>query len=379
MDARTILARKAEHYSFQAQAAGERVVEIFNEISDWWGYGLSLLREDLGGYKGPVRVRVNSVGGDYLEGVAIMNYLKEFAPTVEVIGLAASSATIIASAGRWVQIHEGAFYMIHNPMTNWGGNANELEADLSILRKMEADMRSVYAAGIRRRGKMEQLTDAELDAKVKEWMDAETWFTAAEAVEYGFADELLKSETGRKNVEAAAKTRYFAQANFKNAPALDIANKKTDMSKNTLTGFLDGLKNLISQTEVELPAAEVPAPAAAEETPAQVDAATEAEIAAAIQLLTDLGYSVEAPEEEVVVEPAPMPAEEAKKDKEPTITVAEVEALVTARVEAAMKAAQAAKAVTKTATAPAKAVTKREELAAEAAKALNSLTKKMTK
>jgi ATP-dependent protease ClpP protease subunit len=375
MDARTILARKADHYSFQAQAAGERVVEIFNEISDWWGYGLSLLREDLGGYKGPVRVKVNSVGGDYLEGVAIMNYLKEFAPTVEVIGLAASSATIIASAGRWVQIHEGAFYMIHNPMTNWGGNANELEADLSILRKMEADMRSVYAAGIRRRGKMEQLTDAELDAKVKEWMDTETWFTAAEAVEYGFADELLKSETGRKNVEAAAKTRYFAQANFKNAPALDI-NKKTDMSKNTLTGFLDGLKNLISQTEVELPAAET-ATAAAEETPAQVDAATEAEITAAIQLLTDLGYSVEAPEEEVVVEPTPV--EEAKKDKEPIMTAAEVEALVTARVEAAMKAAQAAKAVTKTATAPAKAVTKREELAAEAAKALNSLTKKMTK
>ena len=265
--------------------------------------------------------------------------------------------------------------MIHNPMTNWGGNANELEADLSILRKMEADMRSVYAAGIRRRGKMEQLTDAELDAKVKEWMDAETWFTAAEAVEYGFADELLKSETGRKNVEAAAKTRYFAQANFKNAPALDI-NKKTDMSKNTLTGFLDGLKNLISQTEVEVPAAET-ATAAAEETPAQVDAATEAEITAAIQLLTDLGYSVEAPEEEVVVEPTPV--EEAKKDKEPIMTAAEVEALVTARVEAAMKAAQAAKAVTKTATAPAKAVTKREELAAEAAKALNSLTKKMTK
>jgi hypothetical protein len=259
-------------------------------------------------------------------------------------------------------------------MTNWGGNANELEADLSILRKMEADMRSVYAAGMRRRGKMEQLTDAELDAKVKEWMDAETWFTAAEAVEYGFADEVLKSETGRKNVEAAAKTRYFAQANFKNAPALDIANKKTDMSKNTLTSFLDGLKNLINQTEVELPKTE----AAAEETaPTEVAAATEAEIAAAIQLLTDLGYSVEAPEEEVVVEPAPV--EEAKKDKEPTMTVAEVEALVTARVEAAMKAAQAAKAVTKTATAPAKAVTKREELAAEAAKALNSLTKKMTK
>jgi ATP-dependent protease ClpP protease subunit len=375
MDAGTILARKSEHYAIQAQAAGERTIEIFNEISDWWGYGLAMLQEDLGGYKGPVRVRVNSVGGDYLQGVAIMNYLKEFAPTVEVIGLAASSATIIASAGRWVQIHEGAFYMIHNPMTNWGGNANELEADLSILRKMEADMRSVYAAGIRRRGKMEQLTDAELDVKVKEWMDAETWFTAAEAVEYGFADEVLKSETGRKNVEAAAKTRYFAQANFKNAPALDITNKKTEMSKNTLTSFLDGLKNLISQTEVELPKTE----AAAEETaPTEVEAATEAEIAAAIQLLTDLGYSVEAPEEEVV-EPAPIPTEEAKKDKEQTMTVAEVEALVAARVEAAMKQAQAAKAVTKTATAPKAAATKRDQLAAEAAKALDSLTKKMTK
>jgi len=359
---------------------GGKIIEIFNEISEWWGYGLPMLANELNGHKGSVLVKINSVGGDLLQGVAIKNYLKEFNPIIEVIGLAASSATIIAAAGRWVKIHEGALFMIHNPMSTAGGSAAELEGDVAVLRKLEMEMRSIYAAAIRARGKMKEYNDAELDAKLAEWMDAETWFTAAEAVQYGFADEVVKSAEARANIEAQVKSRYYAQASFKNMPAFSESNKQQEakMSKNTLSGFLDGLKNLINQTEA---AAEQTPVEAAEQMPEEVTAATEAEIAAAVKMLTDLGYKVEAPEmetETVEVE-VPVPAEAGNKEDKPMMTAEAVEAMVAAKVEAALKAAKAAKPVTQAAAKPAltTAEAKKQEIANKVGKAFDSLANQM--
>ena len=356
---------------------GVKTIEIFNEISEWWGYGLPMLANELQGHDGSVLVKINSVGGDLLQGIAIKNYLKGFNPIIEVIGLAASSATIIAAAGRWVKIHEGALFMIHNPMSTAGGSAAELEGDVAVLRKLETEMRAIYAASIRARGKMKEYNDVELDAKLAEWMDAETWFTAEEAVKYGFADEVVKSAEARANIEAQIKTRYYAQANFINMPDFQKSNKQQEakMSKNTLSGFLDGLKNLINQTE-----------AAAEETPVQaaemqldeVTAATEEEIAAAVKMLTDLGYKVELPETETVQ--VELPVEAATKEEEkPMMSAEAVEALVSAKVEAALKAAKAAKPVTQAAAKPAAttAEQKREEIKNKVAKAFDSLASQM--
>lgn len=356
---------------------GGKTIEIFNEISEWWGYGLPMLANELNGHKGSVLVKINSVGGDLLQGVAIKNYLKEYNPIIEVIGLAASSATIIAAAGRWVKIHEGALFMIHNPMSTAGGSAAELEGDVAVLRKLEMEMRSIYAAAIRARGKMKEYNDVELDAKLAEWMDAETWFTAAEAVQYGFADEVVKSAEARANIEAQVKSRYYAQASFKNMPAFSESNKQQEaMSKNTLSGFLDGLKNLINQTEA---ATEETPVEAAEQTPEEVTAATEAEIAAAVKMLTDLGYKVEAPAMETETVEVELPVEVEKKEDKPMMTAEAVEAMVAAKVEAALKAAKAAKPVTQAAAkpAPTTAEAKKQEIANKVGKAFDSLANQM--
>ena len=360
-----------------ATPEGVKTIEIFNEISDWWGYGLIMLANELQGHEGSVLVKINSLGGELIQGVAIRNYIQQYNAIVEIIGVAASSATIIATGGRWVKMHQGALYMIHNPLSPAGGKAADLEQYAADLRKLETEMRGIYAASIRARGKMKEYNDVELDAKLAEWMDAETWFTAEEAVKYGFADEVVKSAEARANIEAQTKTRYYAQASFKNMPAIQESNKQQEakMSKNTLSGFLDGLKNLINQTEA---AAEETPVQAAEMQPDEVTAATEEEIAAAVKMLTDLGYKVELPEPETVE--VELPVEAATKEEEkPMMSAEAVEALVSAKVEAALKAAKAAKPVTQAAAKPAAttAEQKREEIKNKVAKAFDSLASQM--
>lgn len=148
------------------------------------------------------------------------------------------------------------------------------------------------------------------------------------------------------------------------------------MSKNTLSGFLDGLKNLISQTEA---ATEETPVEAAEQMPEEMTAATEAEIAAAVKMLTDLGYKVEAPEMETETVEVELPVEAGNKEDKPMMTAEAVEAMVAAKVEAALKAAKAAKPVTQAAAkpAPTTAEAKKQEIANKVGKAFDSLANQM--
>ena len=132
-------------------------------------------------------LRINSPGGVCTEAVAMRSILASAGfdeITVRIEGLCASAATVLATIpGAYVEIAEGSEYMIHNP---WGmaiGNANEIERTVDRLRNIEEMTRTFYA--------MRTGADEE---QIKEWMDNETWFTAKEAVECGFADELLSAE-----------------------------------------------------------------------------------------------------------------------------------------------------------------------------------------
>lgn len=141
-------------------------------------------------------LRINSPGGIVTESVAMRSILANAGfeeITIRIEGMCASAATNIATLpGAHVQIAEGSEYMIHNPWTRAAGFASDLEHVAERLRNMEKTSRSFYAA------KTGQPED-----KIKAWMDEETWFTADEAVEYGFADELLKAETADAEPAAA--------------------------------------------------------------------------------------------------------------------------------------------------------------------------------
>lgn len=134
---------------------------------------------------GDVVININSPGGDVFEGIAIYSLLRDFPHlvNVRVLGSAFSAASVIAMAGDTVQIARPAFVMIHNVMTLAYGNRNDFRATADMLDPMDAALADVYAArtGIAR-------------SDIAVLMDKETYFGGSEAVERGFADELLPAD-----------------------------------------------------------------------------------------------------------------------------------------------------------------------------------------
>ena len=153
-----------------------------------------------------IDIRINSNGGSVFDGIAIYNALKRHSATknVYIDGIAASIASIIAMAGDTVTMGDGTFLMIHKASGLAMGNAAEMRATADILEGIDAQLVDIYANA------------TGLDADVIEnWMDAETWFNAADAISHGFADTL--GEPLRIAAHANA-------ARFHNIPAALIAN-----------------------------------------------------------------------------------------------------------------------------------------------------------
>lgn len=132
-----------------------------------------------------INLRINSPGSDVFAAQAISAALKQHSAKVvgHIDGLAASAATDIACACDNVLIADGAMYMIHNAWTFAMGNRNDLLATAALLEKVDGNLAAKYVAK----------TGKTVD-EVIAWMDAETWFTAAEAIDNGFADSLAENK-----------------------------------------------------------------------------------------------------------------------------------------------------------------------------------------
>lgn len=124
-------------------------------------------------------VRINSPGGNVFEGVAIHNYLRTLKAKVTVVvdGVAASIASVVAMAGDRIEMPQNAMMMIHNPMVLAIGNATELREAADMLDQVRDSMATSYLRRVK-------ASKEDLYAM----LDAETWFTAEQAVAQGFAD-----------------------------------------------------------------------------------------------------------------------------------------------------------------------------------------------
>ena len=178
-----VLAKWAER-PLAADDAGDDTITMFDVIGEdyWTGGGVTAKRvaaelRAIG--KRDVTVRINSPGGDVFEGIAIYNLLRAHPArvTVEVVGWAASIASTIAMAGDEIRMGLGSFMMIHNV---WGvvvGNRHDMSDTAALFDGFDGALADIYVAR----------TGAERD-QVAAWMDAETFMSAGEAVERGFAD-----------------------------------------------------------------------------------------------------------------------------------------------------------------------------------------------
>jgi ATP-dependent Clp protease protease subunit len=128
-----------------------------------------------------INLRIMSAGGSVDQGIAIYNAIKRRRgkTTIYVDSVAASIASVIAMAGDSVVMSEGSKLMIHKPWTIAAANADGMRKMADLLDKYEEGLVDIY---VNRSG-----MDRE---KVLEMMAEETWMTAKESVEFGFADSI---------------------------------------------------------------------------------------------------------------------------------------------------------------------------------------------
>lgn len=135
-------------------------------------------------------VHINSYGGDVKEGLAIYNTIKNSGMQVTTIcdGFACSIASVIFMAGTRRIMNDASLLMIHNPWTFAVGNAED-------MRKQADDLDVIAQASV----EAYKASSALLDDEIHALMDAETWILPEQALEYGFATEILsKPEEGLK-------------------------------------------------------------------------------------------------------------------------------------------------------------------------------------
>lgn len=145
--------------------------------------------------------RINSRGGDVFAGVAIYNAIASHGAQVTSIveGLAGSAASLIAMAGKTV-MRPSSMLMAHNPWTVARGDANALRETADNLDKVRDAILPIYRA---KTGKT--------DEEIKAILDAETWFTAEQAVSEGFADEVAGEKV---KARASADQVFFGAVGF---------------------------------------------------------------------------------------------------------------------------------------------------------------------
>ncbi|MEC6747339.1 head maturation protease, ClpP-related [Marinilactibacillus sp. XAAS-LB27] len=160
-----------------------------------------------------INLHINSPGGSVFDGVAIYQMLVQHKAIVNtyIDGLAASIASVIAMAGDRIYIPRNAMIMVHNPWTIVMGNATDLRKQADDLEKIGQSMQESYLSKIGDKITAEKLT---------ELLNEETWLSATEAVEYGFADEILEEN----RVAACISDKLFAD--YKNVP--EKLKKKTE-------------------------------------------------------------------------------------------------------------------------------------------------------
>jgi ATP-dependent protease ClpP protease subunit len=194
----------APNFSARSLGDGTIALDIFDGIGGGDGIAVSHVAKALeGSASRPVRLRINSPGGDAFSGAAIYNLLKGHpgGVTVDVLGLAASAASLIAMAGAPVRMAENALMMIHDPWTIVMGNADRLRA---VLEQLDRDADSLARTYAKKTGKGTE--------EIRELMRAETWMTAEEAIAAGFADESMDA------VPVAASLRPESLAAFAKIP-----------------------------------------------------------------------------------------------------------------------------------------------------------------
>ena len=207
---------KEKWYNIQNKASETADVYIFDEIGTY-GVTAQEFINDIKGLKDmPINLRINSLGGDVFDGMAMYNVIKrrEAKTTVYIEGIAASIATIIALGADEVVMAENSLFMIHNAWGGTMGEAKDMRKTADTLDKISSELTDIYR----------KKTGLSYEA-LTEMMDEETWLNAEEAYELGFVDVISDSIKVAAKYDVS-KFKNITQEEIQNKLSININNKK---------------------------------------------------------------------------------------------------------------------------------------------------------
>lgn len=221
-------------YAISNEITGGAVdVWIYDEIG-WFGITAQEFVLELATVQaGQLNVHLNSPGGEVFDGIAIYNALVSHPAKVHVTvdALAASIASVIAMAGDTLTMGRHSQLMIHEPYGMCLGNAADMATMIEQLDRCADNIAGVYA----------DRAGGSVDAW-REAMRAETWYTGAEAVTAGLADEVVANPRGEtaepegvEEVAARWDLSVFAYAGRAEAPRPDLTVRSKRAKAHTTT------------------------------------------------------------------------------------------------------------------------------------------------
>jgi ATP-dependent Clp protease, protease subunit len=172
---------------------------------------------------GDVTLNIASEGGSYFEGLTMASMISTYKgkTTAKGIGIVASAATVVFLAADEKILTKNSFFMIHSAWAGAEGNAKEISKTVELLSKVDEQMVNIYTAQMESKGKLINNSIEDTKAYVKEMMQAETWLSAEEAVDYGFADYIMdEAQIQDYNTYAAVINKVRAESKFKNIPKI---------------------------------------------------------------------------------------------------------------------------------------------------------------
>jgi hypothetical protein len=195
------------------------------------------------------------------------------------MGIVASAATVVFLAAQEKCMTPNSFFMIHSAWAGAEGNAKQISKTVELLNKVDEQMVNIYTAQMESKGTLINGSIDETKIYIKGLMADETWLTADEAVNIGFADYIMDESqiADYKNYEAVF-NKVRAESKFKNFPKIknSMADKKTLLTQlASLFGYRAEMVEIEIPTESESEDTMQPAPAPAELTPEQKTALIE--------------------------------------------------------------------------------------------------------
>jgi len=209
-------------WTFRNVADGEEPeLELYGYISEysWFEDDVTpkMFKKDLAKYGqgGPITIRMNSYGGDVIAASLMSTIIRDYPGrvTVQIDGIAASAATVVAVAGDVVKMQDTSYFMIHDPLVVFfmaALNIEDLTRMADSLQVVKEGIMNTYAlkTGLSRPRLSKMMTD-------------ESWMDAQKALDLGFIDEIVQGEAKSIPSQDPVQSAAFVNAlrNFMNVPA----------------------------------------------------------------------------------------------------------------------------------------------------------------